>query len=343
MSLLCRRDIHIVRISFRGNGPYPLRKAGKHENYDSNKMKENNIRSAWEDHIDDRLNQEELDSAFARVMAKADDIENARVRKTRRNSGRRTFFTALISSCAAAAVAAFVCVAALGTDAFKHSDTLAENAPVMREIFTNNGQTMKLTLPDSSKVILNAGSTIIFPEKFSSSERSVYLLGEAIFDVMHDEDKPFTVNTSDLAISVHGTVFNVNSYPESANSSATLCEGSISAVLKSSGERILLVPDQRLSYDRGSSTARVTKVNSAEDTAWERGDLCFRSENIHGIARAIERKYGMSTYVTSGKYDDMILTAKFVHGETLEQMLGAICKLVPGMKYRIENDCIYIR
>lgn len=305
-------------------------------------MEDNKIRSVWEDHIGDTLGKEELDSAFSKVMMKADGIENARDRKVRRHSGFRTFFISAVSSCAAAAVAAFVCFAALGTDTAS-SGAPAENAPAMCEISTHNGQTMKLTLPDSSKVTLNAGSTIIFPEKFSSSERSVYLLGEAIFDVTHDEDKPFTVNTSDLAISVHGTVFNVNSYPESESVAATLCEGSISAVVRSSGERILLVPDQRLSFDRASSTARVMKVNSAEDTAWERGDLCFRSENIHGIARAIERKYGMTTYVTSGKYDDMILTAKFVHGETLEQMLGAICKLVPGMKYRIENDCVYIR
>ena len=306
-------------------------------------MKDNKIRSIWEDHIDDSLGKDELDSAFSRVMMKADSIENERDRKARRISGHRTFFTAAISSCAAAAVAALVCFTALRTDAFKPEDRLDENSPALCEISTRNGQTMKLTLPDSSKVILNAGSTIIFPENFNSSERSVYLLGEAIFDVTHDEDKPFTVNTSDLAISVHGTLFNVNSYPESESVTATLCEGSISAVLKSSGERILLVPDRRLSYDRASSTARVMKVNSAEDTAWERGDLCFRSENIHGIARAIERKYGMTTYVTSGKYDDMILTAKFVHGETLEQMLGAICRLVPGMKYRIENNCVYIR
>lgn len=39
----------------------------------------------------------------------------------------------------------------------------------------------------------------------------------------------------------------------------------------------------------------------------------------------------------------MILTAKFVHGETLDQMLSAICKLVPGMRYHIENNCVYIR
>lgn len=303
-------------------------------------MTDRDIKTVWEDHIDDALEKDTLDRAFSSVMAKADRIENDRDRKSRRRF--RTFSIVAAASCAAAVLVAAVCVGVMRPSS-PQTGVLAEEVSVMREISTHNGQTMRLTLPDSSKVTLNAGSTIIFPEKFTSSERSVYLLGEAIFDVTHDAEKPFVVNTSDLAISVHGTVFNVNSYPESGSVAATLCEGSISALLKSSGESILLVPDQRLSYDRTSSTAKVVRVNSAEDTAWERGDLCFRSENIHGIARAIERKYGMTTYVTSGKYDDMILTAKFVHGETLEQMLGAICKLVPGMKYRIENDCIYIR
>lgn len=104
-----------------------------------------------------------------------------------------------------------------------------------------------------------------------------------------------------------------------------------------------MVPDERFSYDRETGKSTISRVNPAEDTAWKRGDMCFRSENIHAIAKAIERKYGMNTYVTSGKYDDMILTAKFVQGETLEQMLGAICKLVPGMRYSIVNGCVYIR
>lgn len=81
-----------------------------------------------------------------------------------------------------------------------------------------------------------------------------------------------------------------------------------------------MVPNERLSYDRATGEATVTHVNAAEDTAWKRGDMCFRSENIHGIAKAIERKYGLNTYITSGKYDDMIPTAKFVHGETLDQI-----------------------
>ena len=171
----------------------------------------------------------------------------------------------------------------------------------------------------------------------------MFLSGEAIFKVTHNQNIPFTVNTSDLAIRVHGTTFNVNAYPESGSTAATLCEGSVSATLNSSGESFLMVPNERLSYDRATGEATVTHVNAAEDTAWKRGDMCFRSENIHGIAKAIERKYGLNTYITSGKYDDMLLTAKFVHGETLDQMLSAICKLVPGMRYHIENNCVYIR
>ena len=62
-----------------------------------------------------------------------------------------------------------------------------------------------------------------------------------------------------------------------------------------------MVPNERLSYDRATGEATVTHVNAAEDTAWKRGDMCFRSENIHGIAKAIERKYGLNTYITSGR------------------------------------------
>ena len=216
-------------------------------------------------------------------------------------------------------------------------------SPKLCEVSTHNGETREIILPDNSRITLDAGSVLIYPEKFSSTERTVFLSGEAIFEVTHNETLPFMVNTADLTIQVHGTTFNVNAYPEARGISATLCEGSISATLKGSGESILMVPNERLDYDRQTGKSSILRVNSAEDTAWKRGDMCFRSENIHTIVKAIERKYGINTYITSGKYDDMILTAKFIQGESMEQMLGAICKLVPGMKYSIENGCIYIR
>ena len=308
-------------------------------------MTDKDIRNEWKKHYDDTLPKEELDKAFTQVMDAADNLEKAQ-RKIIRTGSRQRLLRIAAGCAAAAAVLIFIPWATLRVDERLRNDTetvVSAEAPKLCEISTRNGETREVTLPDDSKVLLNAGSVIIFPERFSEAERSVYLSGEAIFEVSHDDEVPFTVNTSDLSILVHGTTFNVNSYPESGSTAATLCEGSISATLKSNGESVLMVPDERLSYDRRTGEVTVTRVNSAEDTAWKRGDLCFRSESIHGIARAIERKYGLNTYITSGKYDEMILTAKFVHGETLDQMLGAICKLVPGMKYRIENNCVYIK
>lgn len=307
-------------------------------------MTDKDIRDEWEKHYDDTLPKGELDKAFTQVMASADGLEKAQS-KIIRTGLRHRIFRAAMTCAAAAAVLLFVPWATLKVnDKLNGPEAVIPAGPArLCEISTHNGETREVTLPDSSKVLLNAGSVIIFPERFSALERTVFLSGEAIFEVTHNQNIPFTVNTSDIAIQVHGTTFNVNAYPESGNTAATLCEGSVSATLNGSGESFLMVPNERLSYDRATGEATVTHVNAAEDTAWKRGDMCFRSENIHGIAKAIERKYGLNTYITSGKYDDMILTAKFVHGETLDQMLSAICKLVPGMRYHIENNCVYIR
>ena len=306
-------------------------------------MTNNDIRNEWEKHFGNTMPEKELDDAFDKVMSSADRREKAQSAIIR--IGLRQRIRRIALTCAsAAAMLIFVPWITLklnGSIADKQA-AIAES-PKLCEVSTHNGETREIILPDNSRITLNAGSVLIYPEKFSSTERTVFLSGEAIFEVTHNEALPFMVNTADLTIQVHGTTFNVNAYPEARGTSATLCEGSISATLKGSGESILMVPNERLDYDRQTGKSSIIRVNSAEDTAWKRGDMCFRSENIHTIVKAIERKYGINTYITSGKYDDMILTAKFIQGESMEQMLGAICKLVPGMKYSIENGCIYIR
>lgn len=306
-------------------------------------MTNNDIRNEWEKHFGNTMPEKELDDAFDKVMSSADRREKAQSAIMR--IGLRQRIRRIALTCAsAAAMLIFVPWITLklnGSIADKQA-AIAES-PKLCEVSTHNGETREIILPDNSRITLNAGSVLIYPEKFSSTERTVFLSGEAIFEVTHNEALPFMVNTADLTIQVHGTTFNVNAYPEARGTSATLCEGSISATLKGSGESILMVPNERLDYDRQTGKSSIIRVNSAEDTAWKRGDMCFRSENIHTIVKAIERKYGINTYITSGKYDDMILTAKFIQGESMEQMLGAICKLVPGMKYSIENGCIYIR
>ena len=306
-------------------------------------MTNNDIRNEWEKHFGNTMPEKELDDAFDKVMSSADRREKAQSAIMRIGLRQRIRRIALTCASAAAMLIFVPWITLKLNDSIADKQAAIAESPKLCEVSTHNGETREIILPDNSRITLNAGSVLIYPEKFSSTERTVFLSGEAIFEVTHNETLPFMVNTADLTIQVHGTTFNVNAYPEARGISATLCEGSISATLKGSGESILMGPDERLDYDRQTGKSSILRVNSAEDTAWKRGDMCFRSENIHTIVKAIERKYGINTYITSGKYDDMILTAKFIQGESMEQMLGAICKLVPGMKYSIENGCIYIR
>ncbi len=306
-------------------------------------MTNNDIRNEWEKHFGNTMPEKELDDAFDKVMSSADRREKAQSAIMRIGLRQRIRRIALTCASAAAMLIFVPWITLKLNDRIADKQAAIAEIPKLCEVSTHNGETREIILSDNSRITLNAGSVLIYPEKFSSTERTVFLSGEAIFEVTHNEALPFMVNTADLTIQVHGTTFNVNAYPEASGTSATLCEGSISATLKGSGESILMVPNERLDYDRQTGKSSILRVNSAEDTAWKRGDMCFRSENIHTIVKAIERKYGINTYITSGKYDDMILTAKFIQGESMEQMLGAICKLVPGMKYSIENGCIYIR
>src|SRR5690606_27565810 len=61
-------------------------------------------------------------------------------------------------------------------------------------ISTQNGERMTVTLPDGSVVMLNAGTTLSYPERFTK-RREVKLAGEAFFEVTSNPERPFTVET----------------------------------------------------------------------------------------------------------------------------------------------------
>jgi transmembrane sensor len=55
-----------------------------------------------------------------------------------------------------------------------------------------NTQKVIVTLSDATKVTLDAGSILRYPEKFNNQKREVYLNGEGYFEVTHQPKWPFT-------------------------------------------------------------------------------------------------------------------------------------------------------
>jgi ferric-dicitrate binding protein FerR (iron transport regulator) len=93
---------------------------------------------------------------------------------------------------------------------------------------TPRGGTYQITLPDGTKVWLNAASSLKFPSTFKElKNRKVELTGEGYFEVAKDKAHPFIVATSKQEVEVLGTHFNINSYADEPNTKTTLLEGSV--------------------------------------------------------------------------------------------------------------------
>jgi transmembrane sensor len=126
----------------------------------------------------------------------------------------------------------------------------ASKAPSDAEIYntlsTPRGGQYQLTLPDGSKVWLNAASSIRFSAMFNDSARVVYITGEVYFEVtpsislkgrVKGEKIPFIVKLPPsfggagggpgAQINVTGTHFNVNAYEDEPFIATTLLEGSV--------------------------------------------------------------------------------------------------------------------
>jgi ferric-dicitrate binding protein FerR (iron transport regulator) len=206
-----------------------------------------------------------------------------------------------------------------------------------------NGEMRSLVLPDSSAVRLNSGSVLIYPEHFGRT-RQVYLNGEAYFSVVHNDRQPFIVTTGDLEVEVLGTVFNISSYTGSESSSATLEEGKINVHLKSPGNAsaVLSAASEQLIYDRVSGTFEKQTVKIEDVTAWTRGHILIQGLSIEEIAKIIERRYAMKVYLNLNRYKDEKITMKFMDGEDIAEFMKVLRCLVPGLRYKIENDKLYI-
>src|SRR5690554_1130205 len=75
---------------------------------------------------------------------------------------------------------------------------------------TSNGETMEIVLPDSSVVMLNANSSLVWRTSNQNELREVRLSGEAFFNVRSMTEKPFRVYSNEMIIEVLGTSFNLN-------------------------------------------------------------------------------------------------------------------------------------
>ena len=172
------------------------------------------------------------------------------------------------------------------------ASTSQEGAPEINQLVIPYGTTSEVILSDGTKVWLNAGSRLIYPDVFRDKNREVFLVGEAFFDVIHMDNKPFVVQTTDIRIRVLGTRFNISAYPSDAVIETVLTDGKIRIEQNNTGlftESTEVSPGYLASFNRADRTTRLKEVEVQNYTLWKEGLLKFESTDL---SRIVKRQIG---------------------------------------------------
>lgn len=214
---------------------------------------------------------------------------------------------------------------------------------VYHELKVPYGKKFELVLSDSTRVHLNAGSSLRYPIQFiENGKRQVFLTGEAYFSVTEDKELPFSVNAEEIDIEVLGTAFNISVYPEDAEVRTVLVEGAVK-VSRSNLEQssALLDPGHMAAYNRENGALDITKVDTSLYTAWKDGILLFRNTPFSSIKRKLERHFNISIVNRYEFLDNQIYTASFFKEEDVKQILEVFRQDTP-FEYRMEDKTIII-
>ncbi len=198
-----------------------------------------------------------------------------------------------------------------------------------------------LTLSDGSQVVLNSGSELRYQENFGTGDRSVFLKGEAFFEVAEDSLLPFRVHSRNTTTTALGTSFNVKAY-EGETLDVSLLSGKV-AVKREGGveEPVLLAPGEALKIDTEKDRLVKSPFDSDRVIGWTKKRIIFQETPLIEAIRVLENWYGVKIRIVNRPGERVLLSGKF-QDETLENVLEGL-KFSARFDFAIEKENVTIQ
>lgn len=223
------------------------------------------------------------------------------------------------------------------TDGIKSE--IPETSEEYSQIRVPYGKRAFLSLYDGTKMWINAGTTVVYPNHFPEKLREVFVDGEVYLEVARDEKRPFVVKTNALDVEVLGTIFNVSSYRSDKKTSVVLVEGSVD-VLSKGKSKTRLKPKQMYVLD-DNKQATVETVNVENYISWHDGVYVFQNESIENVLRRLSRYYNV-TMTLPNKPSNISCSGKLELKDDIKEIIAGIAE-VASISYVIVDDEYSIR
>lgn len=209
---------------------------------------------------------------------------------------------------------------------------------VSYQLATPRGGTYQITLPDGTKVWLNAESILTYPTHFDGDERIVTLSGEGYFAVARDERKTFKVIANGQQVDVLGTEFNISAYADAGDIRTTLVKGRVSvgsAEGHATGVRPVVLNPGQQAQNTGAGEIVVHDVNVTPYISWKDGIFYFDETKLVTAMNQLSRWYDVEISY-QGQIPDTHFYGEISRNKTLKEVLDILME--GGVRFRIEKE-----
>ncbi|SDG30650.1 FecR family protein [Dyadobacter soli] len=202
-------------------------------------------------------------------------------------------------------------------------------------------------LPDGSAVTLEKDAAIVIDAGYGKKNRTVYLTGEAFFDVKRNPRMPFLIHSGGLATEVLGTSFRIKPQNGDRTIEVIVKTGRVSVYTNNKIDRrkrngVVITPNQKAVYDALGKTITSNLVDNPEplETSKIRPDFHFDETRIGDVFAALSKAYGLEILVANESLKQCIFTGNLNKMGLFDQ-LAAICE-VTGAEYEIRGTTVFV-
>jgi ferric-dicitrate binding protein FerR (iron transport regulator) len=237
------------------------------------------------------------------------------------------------------------------TQSINYTDLVGSFNNKNQLIEVKNSQTKPLiiTLEDGSKIHLSKNSRISYPIHFDKENRTVFLSGEAFFDITRNPKKPFFVYSNEIITKVLGTSFTIKAFEKDVNVTVSVKTGQVNVynqrrinVSDPETKGIILTPNQKGIFNRDTenlSKALVEKPMPLNTIEIKNYNQSFDEVPVSQVINSLATLYGIKIIYHDEQLSKCIITTRFKN-EPLPDKLDLICQLIGGSYKEVDAQII---
>ena len=211
----------------------------------------------------------------------------------------------------------YVAVASVAAAVVAVAITMLVKEPIRYIQHTANTACETIVLPDGSTVCMNKGAVIEYQDNFSGEERLVKFNGEAYFDIVHNDNKPFAIQSGNNTVKVLGTEFNLIANGDN-NIKVSVTDGCVS--LQNNEGNITVSKNEEATATKNEKPQKNKITQNV--LSWQSQMLDFKDCPLPKAVEKLSYVYGVEISIENPSLNNLKLTSRYQNAKIEDVMQG---------------------